>query len=48
METVRCQKELTGRQAGALSGNVLPGDENGFRVVQEETVPGMGAAAPPH
>lgn len=28
METVRCQRELTGRQVGTLSGNVLPGDEN--------------------
>lgn len=28
METVKCQRELTGRQVGAVSGNVLPGGEN--------------------
>lgn len=27
-ETVRCQRALTGRQVGAVPGNVFPGDEN--------------------
>lgn len=37
METVRCQGELRGRQVGALSGRVHPGDENG------SSGPGLGS-----
>lgn len=37
METVRCQRLLTGRQVGALSGRGLPGDENA------SSGPGMGS-----